>query len=491
MVFLEDQFPFKDEVSCPAVIHKPALPLVNPAHDDFPIPTQNMSHSTEDRIQSQDFQITSDSEESTAATISPVIPSSIVSQSLPTGEPRRSTRVHVPPVRLRDFVCPSITSYNSFSQAFLSTVIGDPQCYSVDFLDSFANMVKVSEPHMYKQAVRDSKWQEAMDLELTALEKNHTWILTDLPSDKKAIGSKWVFKLKHKPDGSIERYKARLVAKGYNQVKEKDYKHTFSPVTKFTTVRGLLALATIKQWPVHQLDINNTFLHGFLDEEIYMSPPEGYDRAKPGQVCLLKRSLYGLKQASRQWNVEHTKFLVLHGFKQSKQDYSLFTKNVHNGIITALVYVDDLILTGDDEKSIVHIKNLLHEKFTIKDLGLVRYFLGLEISRSSQGMLIHQRKYIMDLLKDAQLLDCKPALFPLPRGLKLSLHEGDIFPDPEKYIRLVGRLLFLNLTRPDISYAVQHLSQFMSAPKVPHFQAVLHVLHYLRGTISTGLFYSS
>lgn len=221
--------------------------------------------------------------------------------------------------------------------------------------------------------------------------------MTTLPPNKRAIGSKWVYKIKYKPDGTVERYKARLVAKGYNQIKGKDYKHTFSPVAKLTTVRTLLALATVKEWSLHQLDVNNAFLHGTLDEEVYMLPPEGY-LALLGQVCRLTKSLYELKQASRQWNTELTKFLLKFGFKQSKKDYSLFVKTAPQGIIVALVHVDDLLLCGDDENEITHLKTSLHDAFIIKDVGLARYFLGIEIVRSTLGTLIHQRKYVMDII---------------------------------------------------------------------------------------------
>ena len=175
---------------------------------------------------------------------------------------------------------------------------------SQDFVASFMSVLQVLEPHTYSQARTSPKWIAAMDKELDALEANGTWILTTLPSDKKPLTSKWVYKIKFRPDGSVERYKARLVIRGFQQVKDKDFKHTFSPVAKLTTVRIFIALATAKEWPLHQLDINNAFLHGFIDEDIYMHPPEGYTRAAPGQVCKLERSLYSLKQASRQWNLE-------------------------------------------------------------------------------------------------------------------------------------------------------------------------------------------
>ena len=170
---------------------------------------------------------------------------------------------------------------------------------SQDFVTSLLSVLQVPEPYTYSQAKNSPKWMEAMNKELEALEANDTWSLTTLPPNKKALTSKWVYKIKFMPDGSTERYKTRFVISGFKQVKDKDYKHTFSPVAKLTTVRILIALATAKGWPLHQLDINNAFLHGFIDKEVYMHPPEDYVIAKPGQVCKLERSLYGLKQASR------------------------------------------------------------------------------------------------------------------------------------------------------------------------------------------------
>lgn len=143
-----------------------------------------------------------------------------------------------------------------------------------------------------------------MRQELEALERNGTWEITKLPPGCKAIMSRWVYKIKHKADGGIDRYKARLVAKVYHQVEGKDYTESFSPVAKPVTVRILLAIATTKQWKVHQVDINNAYLHGTLNEEVFMTPPQGYNKTKPGEVCRLIRSLYGLKQGGRQWNQE-------------------------------------------------------------------------------------------------------------------------------------------------------------------------------------------
>lgn len=163
---------------------------------------------------------------------------------------------------------------------------------------------QINEPSCYEQACNDRECVKAMNKELEALENNNTWTVMPLPPDKKPIGSKWVYKVKLRPDGTVERYEARLVAKGYNQVYGIDYFDKFSHVAKVVTVRILLALSMSKGWFLHQLDINNAFLHGFLDEEVYLTPPQGYAKAKKGEVCKLNKSLYGLEQASRQWYIE-------------------------------------------------------------------------------------------------------------------------------------------------------------------------------------------
>lgn len=185
-------------------------------------------------------------------------------------------------------------------------------------------------------------------VELEALNKNNTWTLTSLPAHKKAIGCKWIFKLKLHANGTIERYKARLVAKGFTQTEGIDYMDTFSPVVKMTTIRVLLSIAASQNWPLYQLDVNTAFLHGDLNEEVYMQPPPGLTLSAPNQVCKLQRSLYGLKQASRQWNTKLTETLVSSGYTQSKADYSLFTKKSIHGFTVILVYVDDLVLGGTD-----------------------------------------------------------------------------------------------------------------------------------------------
>ncbi|KAL0383067.1 UNVERIFIED_CONTAM: Retrovirus-related Pol polyprotein from transposon RE2 [Sesamum calycinum] len=247
-----------------------------------------------------------------------------------------------------------------------------------------------------------------MEKELYALENNETWELTILPHDKKAI-SKWVFKLKMNPNGSVERYKARLVAKGYNHIKGVDYFDSFSPVAKTVTVRVVLAIATVKSWPLFQLDVNDAFLHGNLEEDVYMTPPEGYTKSSTG-----------------------TSF----------------------SFVALLVYVDDILLTGSSTTDIDAVKTYLDQLFTIKDLGPAKYFLGLQLARFDHGLLVTQTKYLTDILEDANMMDAEPASTPLPSGFKFH-DDGSLLPSPNNYRRLVGCLLYLGFSHPDISFAVQ------------------------------------
>ncbi|PNX63688.1 retrovirus-related Pol polyprotein from transposon TNT 1-94, partial [Trifolium pratense] len=272
-----------------------------------------------------------------------------------------------------------------------------------------------------------------MNSELEALARTGTWKIVDLPPNVKPIGNKWVYKIKHKSDGTIERYKARLVAKGYNQVEGLDFFDTFSPVAKLTTVRMLLAIASIKGWFLHQLDVNNAFLHGDLQENVYMKIPDGVQCTKPNQVCKLLKSLYGLKQASRKWYEKLTSLLVREGYKQSTSDYSLFTLNQQTNFTALLIYVDDVILAGTDMQEINRIKTILDHNFKIKDLGVVKYFLGLEVAHSKEGISISQRKYCLDLLNDSGLLGSKPASTPLDPSIKLHQDNGKPFEDISLY----------------------------------------------------------
>lgn len=224
---------------------------------------------------------------------------------------------------------------------------------------------------------------------MAALEKNATWDMVPLPKGKKTIGCRWVFTVKHKVDGTVDRFKARLVAKGYTQSYGVDYQETFAPVAKLDTIRVLLSLAVNQDWPLLQFDVKNAFLHGDLVEEVYMDPPPGIEKySKTTMVCKLKKALYGLKQSPRAWFGRFTKCMKSFGYTQSNTDHTLFLKH-RNGKVTALIiYVDDMVLTGDDLEEIGNLQKYLASEFEMKRLGDLKYFLGIEVARSKNGIFL-------------------------------------------------------------------------------------------------------
>ncbi|GJS10156.1 putative RNA-directed DNA polymerase [Tanacetum coccineum] len=319
------------------------------------------------------------------------------------------------------------------------------------------------EPSSYEEAMNDINWVNAMNEEMNALYENKTWDITDLPLNRKPIGCKWVYRIKYKSNGEVERYKARLVAKGFGQKEGIDYEETFSPVVKMTTVR------------------------------LYMVPPPGFFNSNETKVCKLKKSLYGLKQAPRQWNHKLTEALFEGGFVQSKNDHSLFIKNKGNVSLYLLVYVDDLVITGNDIKEIESFKSFLKNKFKIKDLGELKYFLGIEVLKTETGLCLSQRKYCLELLHEFGLLACRPIMTPLPENIVLSHKESDsdkFLTNITSYQKLVGKLIYLTHTRPDISYFVHCLSQHMHAPLRSHFDIALRVLKYLKLAPGLGVNFS-
>jgi hypothetical protein len=425
-----------------------------------------------------------------------IIPNQTESDDLTTlsapSQPLRSTRLKTVPTYLSDYICASSNASSNSSSSSSLYPISDYHTFdnlSAKFHAYTASLTHTIEPKSYSEAVKFECWQKAMDDELDALSKTGTWSFVDLPPHTKPIGSKWVYKVKYKSDGSVERYKARLVAKGYTQIEGLDFFDTFSPVAKLTTVRLLLAVSSIKCWHLHQLDVNNAFLHGELQEDVYMVVPEGVTAPKPHQVCKLVKSMYGLKQASRKWYERLTSLLLHEGYKQSSSDYSLFTLQTDSSFTALLVYVDDVILAGTDLSEFTRIKGILDTQFKIKDLGPLKYFLGLEVAQSREGITVSQRKYCLDLLKDSGFLGSKPASTPLDPAVKLHNDAGKLYEDIPTYRRLVGRLLYLTNTRPDISFAVQQLSQFLHKPTMAHYNAACRVIRYLKHNPGRGLLF--
>ena len=279
----------------------------------------------------------------------------------------RGHRQRYPSIRLQNYVTNTIQKLSpSLSSSIPQHSSGTPyplahyvNCdkFSVRHRNFLAALTAEREPTSYSEAVKNKGWREAMQQEISALEHNKTWVVQNLPDGKKALGCKWVYKIKHNSDGTIERLKARLVILGNHQTEGLDYTETFAPVAKMVTVRVFLVVVAAKNWAVHQMDVHNAFLHGDLQEEVYMKFPPGFHAGTTGKVCKLQKSLYGLKQAPRCWFAKLSSALTNYGFQQSYSDYSLFTFHREAIELNVLVYVDDLIIAGNHSTDIQAFKD--------------------------------------------------------------------------------------------------------------------------------------
>ncbi|PKU78410.1 Retrovirus-related Pol polyprotein from transposon TNT 1-94 [Dendrobium catenatum] len=352
----------------------------------------------------------------------------------------------------------------------------------------YSNTGQTSNPVTYNQARHSPHWQEAMKAEFDALQKQHTWTLVPPPPNKPILGCKWTFKTKVLPSGKIERHKARLVALGYNQKYGENYTETFSPVAKMTTIRVLLTVALNRNWPILQLDVSNAFLHGDLPDEVFMRQPQGFiDPLFPNSVCKLNKSLYGLKQAPRQWFQKLTDFLQTKGFRFSRSDPSLLIFTKEQITLFFLIYVDDLLVTGNDQHTIQLLLNDLKAIFALKQLGEISLCLGIQIQKTNNGYFLSQAHYGRKLLHDAGLTDCKLSPTPISTSSTDCPTDSQPFSDPSLYRRLAGSLQYLSITRPDIAFATNKVCQYMQKPSTKDFTALQRILRYIRGTIEYGL----
>jgi hypothetical protein len=354
----------------------------------------------------------------------------------------------------------------------------------------------IEEPKTFKEAMcgdQAKQWENAADAEYQSLIDNGTWELVKLPPGRKTVGCKWVFKVKHGADGEVARFKSRLVAKGYSQSYGLDYDETFSPVVRFSSIRALLAFAIQKGMLIHQMDVTTAFLNGKLEEDVFMDQPEGYIiPGKEDLVCHLKRSIYGLKQSPRCWNKELVDYLTELGFIQSDGDPCVFVRTVNDKLVIIAVYVDDLILATEDSTDMCDLKKALSNCFKMKDLGMLHYCLGIEITQESDCVKLTQKQYILKLLKKYGMSDANTVSTPSDRNVKLIKDDGVSGKvDKSMYQSMVGSLLYAAVaTRPDIGQSVSMVSKFSSDPTMAHLTAVKRILRYLKGTVDLGLTYS-
>lgn len=355
------------------------------------------------------------------------------------------------------------------------------------------NLTEINVPETYEEAVtglEKKNWKKAIEDELKSHEKNNTWNIVDR-TPKKPITCKWVFSIKKNKEGEIERYKARLCARGFSQIKGMDYKETFSPTSRYDSIRLILSIAAKENLEIEQFDVKTAFLYGDLLEEIYMEVPEGVE-ADSSKVCKLNKSLYGLKQSPRCWNKKFTLFLTTYGFKPCHADNCIFVGYFNNIQVLLIIYVDDGLLLSENKDILSVILNDLGNNFEIRTLKL-NSFVGMEINKTPGRISISQRYYIESVIKKFNLTEAKGCSTPVDVNVKLSKNEDEndtvnSFP----YREAVGALIFLSsVSRPDITYAVNLVSRYVSNPGAIHVNAVKRIIRYLITTKDVSIVYEN
>nr|AAF65309.1 reverse transcriptase [Picea glauca] len=378
-----------------------------------------------------------------------------------------------------------------------------PERYSPPgFHSNFSLSITDDDPITVREAVNseDSKlWKKPMVEEMDSLDKNESWDIVELLARRKSVGRKWLFKKKFNVEGKVEKYKARLVEKGYSQVEGIEFGEIFSPVAKLTSIRFLLSIVVAFDLEVEQMDVKTTFLHGDLEEEIYMKQPEGFVvKGNKELVCKINKSLCGVKQSPRMWYQKFDTYILRLGFVISRADHCVYSKQVGNHFIYVVLYVDDMLLVGNNMDVIKEVKSQLSSKFDMKDLGAANFILGMDIKRdrANRKLWLNQRKYVETILQRFNIHGSKPVKVPIPIGVNLSADQCPKIQEEEEdmshvpYASAVGSLMYAMVcTRPDIAHAVGFLSRYMSKLGKEHWTTVKRVFRYLHGTTSYGLCY--
>ncbi|GKB11114.1 retrovirus-related pol polyprotein from transposon TNT 1-94 [Tanacetum coccineum] len=380
----------------------------------------------------------------------------------------------------------------------LDNIIGNPsrpvstrKQLATDALWCFYNSVlsKV-EPKNFKSAVTEDCWFQAMQDEIHEFDRLDVWELVPPPDCAMIIALKWIYKVKLDEYGDVLKNKARLVAKGYRQEEGLDFEESFAPVARLEAIRIFLANAASKNMTVYQMDVKTAFLNGELKEEVYVSQPEGFvDPDRPHHVYRLKKALYGLKQAPRAWYDTLSKFLLAQGFSKGVVDPTLFIRKTGKHTLHVQIYVDDIIFASTDPKDCDRFSNEMSSKFQMSMMGQISFFLGLQISQNPRGIFINQSKYANEILKKFDLHKSDPVDTPMVERTKLDEDLSGIPVDQTQYRSMIGSLMYLTASRPDLVFAVCMCARYQSKPTKKHLEAVKRVFRYLQGSINMGLWY--
>ena len=375
-------------------------------------------------------------------------------------------------------------------------IIGDPTL-GIKTRSSFREnldyiaFVSQIEPNCIEEAENDPNWMLAMQEELNQFERNNVWTLVSRPNDHPIIGTKWVFRNKLDENGNVIRNKARLVAKGYNQQEGIDFDETYAPVARLEAIRLLLAFACCMDFKLFQMDVKSAFLNGHLTENVFVEQPPGFESHKfPDHVFKLNKALYGLKQAPRAWYERLSKFLIENDFVRGSVDKTLFIKRKDQDLLVVQIYVDDIIFGATDETFCQEFAKLMQGEFEMSMMGELTFFLGLQIKQTNEGIFINQAKYTKELLKKFGMESSKEIGTPMNPACRLDKDEEGNSIDQKLYRGMIGSLLYLTASRPDILFSVCVCARFQSNPKESHMLAVKRIIRYLKGTINLGLWYS-
>ncbi|KAL8108479.1 hypothetical protein AgCh_024798 [Apium graveolens] len=364
----------------------------------------------------------------------------------------------------------------------------NPDLVSSDGLSSDV-VETVTEPKKVKEALQDVDWVQVMQEELNEFERNKVWTLVPRPKNRSIVGTKWVFRNKTDSDGIITRNKARLVAKGYSQHEGIDYDETFAPVARLEARRIFLAYVAHKKFKVFQMDVKSAFLNGELEEEVYVEqPPCFVDPKFPNHVYKLDKALYGLKQAPRAWYETLAQFLLESRFHRGTIYKTLFNLNHGNDLLLVQIYVDDIIFGSTNSKLYEKFAKLMQSRYQMSMMGELSYFLGLQVKQTVEGNFICQSKYTGNLLKKFGMQDCSTASTHMATATKLDKDTGKSV-DITNYRGMIGSLLYLTASRPDIMYVTCLCARFQADPREPHLLAVKRIFKYLKGTADLGLWY--
>ncbi|WVZ63710.1 hypothetical protein U9M48_013319 [Paspalum notatum var. saurae] len=357
---------------------------------------------------------------------------------------------------------------------------------SVASLAFFSHSAYVAsfEPRDVSHALSDPNWVNAMHEELENFERNHIWDLVEHPPNCRPIGTKWVFKNKQGEDGMVVRNKARL-KEGI------DYEETFAPVARWKAIRILLAFAASKGFKLQQMDVKSAFLNGFIEEEVYVRQPPGFESARfPDRVYKLRKALYGLKQAPRAWYARLKSFLLKSRFVMGSVDKTLFLLSRGGDTLIVQIYVDDIIFGGSSHALVSSFAEQMSREFEMSLMGELQFFLGLQIKQGPEGTFVHQAKYTRDILKKFEMGDSKPMTTPMSTNTALDADEDGEAVDQKQFRGKIGSLLYLTATRPDIQFVVCLCACYQASPRISHRQAVKRIFRYLKLTPELGLWYS-